>query len=542
MAQTEEPRLDATETKVAVPLHKEGCSIADYRKIVRLGEGTFGEVWKAERGGFPVALKILNKSLNSEDAQRELKSLEMLKKLHHKYLIHTENFWSDGDRLFIEMELADGGTLKDRMKAFQAAGKLGIPEDELLKYFLEAAKALDYMHGHRPVFLHRDIKPHNILLVQGCAKLADFGLLRQVTGDNTSTKTSGGTPVYMAPESITEDKFSVQTDLWSFAVTYAELRQGRLPFVDKTQFNIFKKICQEPPYLTDVFHPDEKNVLLKALEKDPHHRFSSCGEFVFELNRVVPWVPATEITVLELPEGSESTPFAEVNSRVPVSDMPPASEFGTSRKRSPNTMQDFELPGVGGPSGSAPTLSRQDGTVSSDPDRRSAPAPEETAKKPRTDQGTDKVVAPDRPKPMPAAAPLEKKFEAPPPAPPPPPRRTKSRQSTLARLFLSTVILAVFAGIGWIGYLAVTSKDADNKKKPDEQPKVVSAADIEKEVEAAIASDNLVQATDLVDKNKSILDQRAKPLVEKIANKKKVLAFFASAKALINKEIGRAHV
>src|SRR5829696_2893632 len=128
---------EGTEQSPAFLLHKEGYSIKDYRLIVRIGEGSFGEVWKAERGGFEVALKILKTSMTSDETLRELKSLETLKKLHHKFLLHTENFWSDGDRLYIEMEIADGGTLKDRFKICQGEGKPGIPEDELLKYFTE---------------------------------------------------------------------------------------------------------------------------------------------------------------------------------------------------------------------------------------------------------------------------------------------------------------------------------------------------------------------------------------------------------------------
>ena len=194
-----------------------GCTIEDYRLITRIGEGSFGEVWKAERSGFEVALKILKTSVDSDEAKRDLRSLNILKELKHPFLVHTHGFWSDGDRLYIEMELAEGGSLKDRLLACKSAGEKGIPKEELLRYFHDTASALDYLHCHRPAILHRDIKPGNILLGQGNAKLADFGLLRQVTGDHTSTKTQGGTPVYMAlPESIGAATFSAaQSDLFS---------------------------------------------------------------------------------------------------------------------------------------------------------------------------------------------------------------------------------------------------------------------------------------------------------------------------------------
>jgi serine/threonine protein kinase len=343
MSRTDDPGLpEGADNSPTFLLHKEGYTIQDYRLIARIGEGSFGEVWKAERGGFFVALKILKTSMTSDETQRELKSLETLRKLHHRYLLHTENFWSDGDRLFIEMELAEGGTLKERLKAHQAAGKAGIPEDEVLKYFTEMAKALDYLHGHRPVFLHRDIKPANILLVQGCAKLADFGLLRQVAGDNSSTKTQGGTFPYMAPESIASDVFSIYTDLFAFAVTYAELRQGDLPFSGKNQYQICDKILREPPALSDIFHPDEKKVVLKALAKDPRQRFTSCGEFVFELNRAVPWVPAVEVPVLAPPGLAERA--APAKGTDPK--QPHLADLGTARKQAPVNTTDSQVDGT----------------------------------------------------------------------------------------------------------------------------------------------------------------------------------------------------
>ena len=272
--------------------HKEGYTIADYRKIEVIGEGSFGQVWKAERDGFLVALKILNKSLNSKETQDELRSLETLNKLSHKSLLLTKNFWSDGERLYMEMELADGGSLKDRLREYRNAGETGIPKEILLQYFLDTAQAIDYLHHQTPVMLHRDIKPGNILLVQECAKVADFGLLRQVSGDKSATRTQGGTVLYLAPESIASDVASVHTDLFAFAVTYVELRQGALPFSGKSVGQIYDKIRWEPPELSEVFHPEEKKVLLKALDKDPRNRYSSCVDFILQLNRVVPWDPA----------------------------------------------------------------------------------------------------------------------------------------------------------------------------------------------------------------------------------------------------------
>jgi serine/threonine protein kinase len=533
MATSDDLNLDAIEKRSAFPVHKEGFTIDDYQLIVRIGEGSFGEVWKAERGGYPVALKILNASINTEEAQRELKSLETLKQLHHKFLVHTENFWSDGDRLYIEMELADGGTLKERLKAYQSLGKEGIPADELLKYFTESAQALDYLHGNRPVFLHRDIKPANILLVQSCAKLADFGLLRQVTGDNTSTKTQGGTPVYMAPESVKEDKFSVASDLWSFAVTYAELRQGRLPFSAKTQFQIFQRVCQDPPDLDDVFHPEEKKVLLKALEKDPKDRFSSCGDFVFELNRVVPWTAAVVVPALPMPEQIERKPGSTKPKgplpAAPQSAAPAPTDPSTRRKRAVPTMEDITLPPSDVHGANAPTVPNDDGTLVNEKLRRSD-KPARTESQP--DQGAT-VVPPSAPagtKANPSSA-TDKK----PTATYMPPARPQPKKSAAPRIVVSALVFAVFAGVGFVVFKELQGKKDTPLDKghqaTGQSPEAVAAA-----VEKALRDDDLEKARAVVDQNRKALPDAGEKLLARIDQKANALDLLQSAETLLKKQ------
>src|ERR1043166_5943687 len=195
------PPVDGQSCDVIIR-QEEGCAPVEYRLVRTLGHGAFGVVWLARKDDMVVALKILKGTANSEEAEREMKALLALEGLHHPFLLQTHGHWIDGDRLIIEMEFADGGSLKDRLKRFKAAGFTGMPVSELLRYFDEAAEALDYLHERKS--FHRDIKPGNILVVNGCAKLADFGLLRQVVGDKSHTHTTGGTHAYMSPESIVE--------------------------------------------------------------------------------------------------------------------------------------------------------------------------------------------------------------------------------------------------------------------------------------------------------------------------------------------------
>ena len=175
-------------------------SNADQYEMVReLGRGVFGEVWLARKrtSGIEKAIKIVTQPADKDAAQREFRALELIKNLRHPYLLATEDFWVSDNRLHIVMELADC-TLRGRLMPAAKHGHPGIPEDELIGYIREAAEGLDYLHGKHVV--HRDVKPDNILLLHGHAKVADFGLARQQDKTMGAMKTFAGTPAYMAPE------------------------------------------------------------------------------------------------------------------------------------------------------------------------------------------------------------------------------------------------------------------------------------------------------------------------------------------------------
>jgi hypothetical protein len=257
-------------------------AVGEYQLLKLLGRGQFGEVWRAiAPGGVEVAIKIINQPADRETARRELQALELVKNLRHPCLMSTLAFWTHQDKVHIVIELADG-TLRDQLKESQKNGKGGIAADELIRSFASAADGIDFLHS-KQVF-HRDIKPDNILLVNGHAKVADFGLARAQERPDMSVSFAG-TPVYMAPE-VWAGKYRPESDQYSLAMAYAELRLGRRP-VDGNDFvELMARQLEKPPDLAGL-PPPEKAVLTRALAKQPERRYRSCREFVEALEEAV---------------------------------------------------------------------------------------------------------------------------------------------------------------------------------------------------------------------------------------------------------------
>jgi hypothetical protein len=304
-----------------------------YRPIRRIGSGSFGEVWRAQApGGVDVAIKIIFRPLDHEEAQRELQSLELIKQLRHPYLMATHSYWPLEDRLLVVMELADG-SLRDRLKECRAAGMPGIPPAELLGYCREAAEALDYLHAQH--VQHRDIKPDNILLLQRHAKVADFGLARLQATMRAATVSGSGTPAYMATE-LWRRQSSPHIDQYSLAVTYAELRMGRRPFHARDFMAAMTEHLEGTPDLGPL-EPEEQQVLLKALAKDPANRYPSCQDFARALEAALrpaldPPGPAPGLAEGEPAPERQGTPRADGSVGTLLHGMTATPRPGTGRQ------------------------------------------------------------------------------------------------------------------------------------------------------------------------------------------------------------------
>jgi serine/threonine-protein kinase len=285
---------------------------AGYALVRPLGRGGFGEVWEATApGGIPVALKFIR--LDTIEAGSEQRALDILRNIRHPHLLDVQFARRVEDCLVIAMPLCDQ-SLMDRLRACQALGLPGLPRDELLGYMEELAGAIDFLNearhptadGLRVGVQHRDIKPHNVFLVGGGVRLADFGLAKILQEARDTSHTGAMSPHYVPPEMI-EGRVSQRSDQYSLAVTYFQLRTGQLPYAVKAINQILYAHLYTAPDLS-VLPEAERQVVLRALAKRPEDRWPACREFALALKesarhhdgRLLPPAPASTLVTLSV--------------------------------------------------------------------------------------------------------------------------------------------------------------------------------------------------------------------------------------------------
>ena len=249
-----------------------------------IGTGGSGEVWHStsqELG--EIAIKIV--PLEKQSAHTELLALEWLSRLQHQHLLRIFKTFEEKDSLFVLMELAQE-TLYDHFQNLRSQGQQGIPWETLYPWIQQAALALDFLHQpiHGPEkksFQHRDVKPQNLLLVDGKLKVADFGLAR-LHAHSLTSHTGALTLGYAAPEFL-DGKTHLHSDQYSLACSMIQLLSGHLPF-EGTSAQVVQGHLQGKPNLEGV-PLSMHSALAKALAKKPKHRWPSCQEFIHHLNQ-----------------------------------------------------------------------------------------------------------------------------------------------------------------------------------------------------------------------------------------------------------------
>lgn len=256
---------------------------ADYDVIRLLGRGGMATVFLAadlKRGG-QVAIKVLEPDLaGSVGHERFLREIRIASTLTHPGILTVQDSGEAAGLLYYVMPYVEGESLRERL-----ARERQLPIDEAVSIASEVAIALESAHVQG--FVHRDIKPDNIMLAGGRALLADFGIARAVdqagTEKLTETGLAVGTPSYMSPEQWTGDIVDGRSDQYSLGCVTFEMLVGEPPFTGPTaQVILARHSLQDVPSLRvarPTIPPGVENAVRRAMSKVPADRFSSARQF-----------------------------------------------------------------------------------------------------------------------------------------------------------------------------------------------------------------------------------------------------------------------
>jgi serine/threonine protein kinase/Tfp pilus assembly protein PilF len=297
-----------------------GQTLSHYRLLEQIGQGGMGVVWKAldTSLGREVALKLLPDELG-QDAER-LARLEgearALAALNHPNIVTIHSIEEAEGRRFLAMELLPGRPLAELIPSD------GFPVHELLRIARPVVEAVGA--AHRRGVTHRDLKPRNVMVAEDSVKVLDFGLAQspsvapaaEVSEQPTRTLAGErlvGTLAYMAPERIEGLPADARSDIFSLGVLLYEMATGRRPFDAGSAAALISSVLRDAPVpptrLNPAYPPRLDRIVARCLEKDPHYRWPSAQDLLWELEQMAGEVGAE----LRLERSIAVLPFADLS-------------------------------------------------------------------------------------------------------------------------------------------------------------------------------------------------------------------------------------
>ncbi|HKO74420.1 MAG TPA: Stk1 family PASTA domain-containing Ser/Thr kinase, partial [Gaiellaceae bacterium] len=278
-----------------------------YRIVRKLGSGGMANVYLAEDEdlGRRVAIKILNERYANDDLfierfRREAKSAAALS---HPNIVSVYDRGEAEGTYYIAMEVIEGRSLKELI---MTRGPL--PIAGALAYTHEMLEALRFAHRHG--IIHRDIKPHNILIGERL-KVTDFGIARAGASQMTEAGSIMGTAQYLSPEQARGAPVTASSDLYSVGIVLYEMLTGKVPFTGDSAIEIAMKHLNDAPKPPSKIRPEIPEeldaVVLRALAKNPEDRYQTAEEFSEDLHRVeagLPLAPETSEAATALIAGA----------------------------------------------------------------------------------------------------------------------------------------------------------------------------------------------------------------------------------------------
>lgn len=258
-----------------------------YEILDRIGGGGMAVVYKAKDLLLDrvVAVKVLRPQYAIDDdfVYRFRREAQAAASLSHPNVVSIYDVGVEGDVHYIIMEYVEGSTLKEYITNYAP-----ISIDEAIQLTKQIAEALD--HAHHNQIIHRDIKPHNILIGKHQkVKVTDFGIARAVTSSTiTHTGSVLGSVHYFSPEQARGGLTGEKSDIYSLGIVLYEMLTGKLPFSGDSPISVALKHLQEsytePRQLNDRIPQSVENIILRSLAKDPLQRYSSAKELIRDLD------------------------------------------------------------------------------------------------------------------------------------------------------------------------------------------------------------------------------------------------------------------
>lgn len=291
-----------------------------------------------------VAVKILHARFagDREFVERFRREARAAASLSHPNVVNIYDVGEDQDTHYIVLEYVKGRNLKDILRRY---GPLPIRQATFVARAVAAALAA----AHRQNLIHRDVKPHNILITdEGRVKVTDFGIARAASAATlTHTGTLLGSVHYFSPEQARGQPAGPQSDVYSLGVVLYEMLTGRVPFTSDTPVGVALKHLQEEPVPPSRYRrrlPERlEAIVLRAMAKDPSQRYPSPADMLADLRAFSrEYQPSDEEFLLEEDEGSEweaggPAPAPAAATRTPTTGPTPAVSFrrasGTSHRR-----------------------------------------------------------------------------------------------------------------------------------------------------------------------------------------------------------------
>ena len=272
-----------------------GKSFAGYRVTEFVARGGMGVVFKGiqESLNRPVAIKFLYPHLSTDDSfrsrfEREARSSAALS---HPNIVRVLDFGQESGLHYMVLDFVDGESLRDYLARLHRDG-LSLRTDRAIRILEQISSALDY--AHEQGFVHRDVKPGNILLTRdGHALLTDFGVVKLVEGSQVTVAGSViGTPEYIAPEqTVDATTIGPAADQYALGIVAYEMLTGRVPFKSQTPTAVLNMHVTDPPpppsTIAPGIPPETEAVLLIALAKHPADRHENARTFVERLSQSI---------------------------------------------------------------------------------------------------------------------------------------------------------------------------------------------------------------------------------------------------------------